>query len=127
MTIKIKYLIAPIIAAATISIYGCQFMQQDFDKYGKNYEDVPVQTLTKGDSKQQVINMIGAPTQVIGTKEFDDGTVVVWEYQKWHASIGSDSIEQKYWLYFLDGTYQRWTSPMDWNSEADRIYESRSK
>jgi len=106
---------------------GCQFMQQDFDKYGENYRAVPVQILTKGDTKEQVVAMLGPQAQVIGSKVFDQGTVDVWEYQKWHASVGSDSIEQRYWLYFLNGKYQRWTSPQDWSEEARRIYESRPK
>jgi hypothetical protein len=103
---------------------GCQAMQQDFANYGKNYKDVPVQTLTKGDSKDQVMAMLDAPVRVVGSKVFDQSTVVVWEYEKWHASTGSDMVEQRYWLYFLDGVYQKWTSPTDWGDEANRIYAS---
>lgn len=103
---------------------GCQAMQQDFANYGKNYKEVPVQILTKGDTKDQVVAMLGAPARVIGSKVIDQSTIIVWEYEKWHASTGSDMVEQRYWLYFLDGEYQKWTSPMDWGDEANRIYES---
>jgi len=108
-----------------LMLTGCQVMQQDFVNYGKNYQDVPVQILTKGYSKEQVVALLGTPTQVIGSKEIEKSIIEVWEYQKWRATTGSDSIEQRYWLYFLDGLYQRWTSPMDWSDEASRIYNSR--
>ena len=105
-------------------LHGCQAMQQDFANYGKNYKDVPVQILTKGDTKEQVVAMLGAPAQVSVSKVIDQSTIVGGEYEKWHASTGSDMVEQRYWLYFLNGEYQKWTSPMDWGDEASRIYES---
>ena len=105
---------------------GCQIMQQDFANYGKNYKEVPIHTLAKGDSKEQVMAMLGAPAQAIGSKVFGQSSIVVWGYEKWHASTGSDMVERRYWLYFLDGVYQKWTSPMDWEDEANRIYESRT-
>lgn len=102
-------------------VAGCTFMQQDFDKYGRNYDDVPIGVLSDGDSRSDVIALLVDPDRTIGSIEIDQCSVEVWEYQKWHASIGSDSIDQRYWLYFLGDAYHRWTSSMDWQTEARRI------
>lgn len=105
---------------------GCTFMQKDFNKYGRNYDDVPIEAISVGDSKSEVVAALGSADKTVGTLELEQCSVEVWEYQKWNASIGSDSMEQRYWLYFLDDNYYRWTSPMDWQSEARRICSERN-
>ena len=104
---------------------GCTFMHQDFDKYGKNYHKIPLHLLTLGDTKQQVVKGLGEPVNVIGSKQFEHGTVEVCAYEKWHARFGPDTIEEEYWLYFLNGKLEQWGRPGDWRKEADRIYEIR--
>ena len=111
--------------ALLIIFAGCTFMHQDFDKYGKNYNKIPLHLLTLGDSKEQVVKTLGQPVNIIGSKKFEKGIVEVWAYEKWHASFGPDSIEEEYWFYFLNGKLEQWGRPGDWGKEADRIYEIR--
>jgi len=108
-----------------IFMAGCTFMHQDFANYGKNYEKIKLHLLTIGDEKQQVVSKIGEPVNVIGSKKFENGTVEVWSYEKWHARMGYDQKEEEYWLYFLNGKLEQWGRPGDWSKEADRIYEIR--
>lgn len=109
----------------TALVSGCTFIHQDFDKYGKNYEKIPLHLLTIGDTKEKVQETLGEPINVIGSKKFENGFVEVWSYEKWHASFGRDRLEQEYWLYFLNGKLAQWGRPGDWQQEADQIYELR--
>jgi len=104
---------------------GCTFLHQDFDKYDKNYNEIQLQSITIGDNKKQVEDSLGNPANVIGSKSFEHGTIEVWSYEKWHANLGMDNLEQVYWLYFLDDILMQWGRPGDWRREADRIYELR--
>lgn len=70
---------------------------------------------------------IGDPVNVIGSKRFEKGVIEVWSYEKWHASMGIDRMEEEYWLYFLNGKLEQWGRPGDWAKEADKIYEIRYK
>lgn len=108
-----------------ISCVGCTFLNQDFDKYGKNFKKIPLQLLSIGDSKNNVQERLGEPINVIGSNRYEKGVVEVWAYEKWHASLGTDYLEQVYWLYFLDDELAQWGRPGDWRREADRIYELR--
>lgn len=110
---------------ASFLLSGCTFMGQDFDKYGKDYEKIPLHLLTIGDTKQEVQKTLGEPVNVIGSKRFEKGLVEVWSYEQWHAAVGPDYLEQEYWLYFLNGKLDQWGRPGDWQREADRIYELR--
>jgi hypothetical protein len=74
-----------------------------------------------------VASAIGDPVNVIGSKRFEKGVIEVWSYEKWHASMGIDRMEEEYWLYFLNGKLEQWGRPGDWAKEADKIYEIRSK
>lgn len=47
---------------------GCTFMHQDFANYRKNYDRVNLRLLTIGDDKKEVINKLGEPVNVIGSK-----------------------------------------------------------
>jgi hypothetical protein len=106
-------------------ITGCTFLHQDFDKYDKNYKEIPLSSIKVGDKKDQVSSSLGEPDNVIGSKSFEHGTIEVWSYEKWHANLGMDTLEQVYWLYFLDDILVQWGRPGDWQREADRIYELR--
>lgn len=104
---------------------GCTFMHQDFDKYGKNYSQIPLHLLKIGDTTETVEEKLGKSVNIIGSKPFKDGLVEVWSYERWHAAFGEDYKEQEYWLYFLNGKLAQWGRPGDWQREADRIYELR--
>ena len=114
-----------ILVSLLLFLSGCTFMHQDFDKYGKNYEKVPLHLLTLGDTKEQVVKTMDQPVNVIGSKKFEKGIVEVWAYEKWHAAFGADDLEEEYWLYFLNGKLEQWGRAGDWSKEADRIYEIR--
>ncbi len=108
-----------------VTLNACTFMHKDFANYGRNYEKINLHLLNIGDDKQQVVTKIGDPVNVIGSKKFENGIVEVWSYEKWHATMGIDSIEEEYWLYFFNGELEQWGRPGDWAKEADRIYEIR--
>lgn len=110
---------------ATLLLSACTAMNQDFDKYGKNYRKINLHMISVGYDKQQVVTAIGDPTNAIGSKRFENGVVDVWSYEKWGAKMGFDEKEEEYWLYFLNGKLEQWGRPGDWKKEADRIYEVR--
>jgi len=104
---------------------GCTIVNRDFDKYGKNYKKIPLQILSIGDNKKKVKEKLGEPVNVIGSKQFEEGFIEVWAYEKWDARMGWDVLAQEYWLYFLDDELAQWGRPGDWLKEADRISEFR--
>ena len=104
---------------------GCTLINRDFDKYGKNYKKIPFQLISLGDHKKNVKEKLGEPVNVIGSKQFEEGFIEVWSYEKWDARMGWDVLAQEYWLYFLDDDLAQWGRPGDWRKEADRIYEFR--
>jgi len=116
-----------LLVAHYLLLNSCTPMYQDFDKYGKNYTQIPLHLLAIGDQKEKVAENLGPPVNVIGSKRFREGTVEVWAYEKWHAGLGFDRKEEEYWLYFLNGMLQQWGRPGDWEKEADRIYEIRHR
>lgn len=116
-----------LIISILMLLSGCTFMHQDFANYGKNYKKIPLHMLSIGDDKQQVVEKIGEPVNVIGSKKFQNGTIEVLAYEKWYAKMGYDEKEEEYWLYFLDGRLEQWGRPGDWSREADRIYEIRHR
>ena len=86
---------------------------------------VDLSPLQIGMSKQEVIEAIGKPYNVIGAKRFENGVVEVWDYRCYGANVVQYYIETQYWLYFLDGKLEQWGQPGDWEKEATRIYEIR--
>lgn len=119
-----KFFVVTFILMLTLTA-GCTFMHKDFANYGKNYESIDLHLLTLGDSKPEVIEKIGEPENVIGSRVLDNGVIEVWSYEKWHAALGNDRKEAEYWLYFLNDELAQWGRPGDWAAEADRIYEIR--
>lgn len=111
--------------AFSFGLSGCVAMQQDFANYDKNYNKINLHLLTIGDDKAKVEKILGAPVNVIGSKRFEYGVVEVWSYEQWRATVGVDSIESVYWVYFLNGKLEQWGRPGDWAAEADKIYEIR--
>jgi hypothetical protein len=120
MKIILLFLVVPYLLLS-----NCTPMYQDFDKYGKNYRQIPLNLLSIGDPKEKVAEKLGPPVNVIGSKKFRGGIVEVWAYEKWHAGLGFDRKEEEYWLYFLNNRLEQWGRPGDWEKEADRIYEIR--
>lgn len=108
-----------------IMISGCGWWVKDFDKSDKRYDKIPLYLISVGNSKTEVVKALGQPDNVIGSKQYEQSVVEVWAYEKWHAQVGPDYIEEIYWLYFLDGTLKQWGRPGDWQKEADKIYEIR--
>lgn len=104
---------------------GCTLLNRDFDKYGKNYKKIPLQLISIGDNKENIKEKLGEPVNVIGSKQFEEGSIEVWAYEKWDARMGWDVLDQEYWLYFLDDELAQWGRPGDWRREADKIYEFR--
>jgi len=104
---------------------GCTLLNRDFDKYGKNYKKIPFQLISLGDNKKNVKEKLGEPVNIIGSKQFEEGFIEVWSYEKWDARMGWDVLSQEYWLYFLDDDLAQWGRPGDWRREADSIYEFR--
>lgn len=111
----------------SICTVSCTAMLQDFDRYGKNFNPVPLHRISIGQDKAGVEAALGAPANVIGSKSFPGGVVEVWEYQRWQANVGPDQLEERYWVYFLNGHVSQWGRPGDWEREADRIWEFRMR
>ena len=93
---------------------------------GRPIDDIKLYKLEIGMSKEKVIENLGDPYNVIGSKRFDEGVVEVWEYRKYNT-FNWNILEQVYWIYLLNDKLEQWGRPGDWQEEADRIYEFRMR
>ncbi len=106
-----KYLIASLIMLLMLS--GCV----------QKYQRIHMDKIQIGMTKTEVEQSIGKPFNAIGSKQFPFGRVDVWEYRKYEWVYGT--VDEQYWLYFLNDKLDRWGRPGDWSKEADQIYEFR--
>lgn len=82
--------------------------------------------ISLGMTKEEVLEKLGKrPDNVIGSKQFPEGTVEVIQFSKYDAWTAQ--LTERYWLYFLDGKLKQWGRPGDWKKEADQIYEFRNR
>ena len=90
------------------------------------YKGVNLFSLKIGMTKSEVVNSVGKnPDNLIGAKQYEDGTMEVIQYSKYNAWTGM--LEERYWLYFFNDYVLQWGRPGDWQREADRIYEIRER
>lgn len=103
-----------IFLAVALSLTGCRntvatFMAKDFERSDKNYEDPRLYEVKAGDSKERVKSILGEPSRILWVREYKDGTVEAWEYEKWTSSIiKKDSVARRYWVYFLNDRMCDW-------------------
>jgi len=111
---KLIYFI-PIIAV----FYACH-------QYDKSlYRDIPLHSISVGMSEDDIIENLGKPYNVIGSRKYKEGNIEVWEYRRYELGTAFDQLLEKYWLYFWNGKLEQWGRPGDWEKEADRIWEIR--
>ena len=94
---------------------------KDFGRPKSAYDVVRLDRLTVGGSKSDVLDTLGEPDRVVGTKQFTDALVEVWEYEQWDAQSGPDRVVRRHWIYFIDDKVFQWGDPGDWESEAVRL------
>ena len=114
-----------LIIVSTLFCTGFAFMLKDLDNYDRNYEHLPLMSLRQGDTKDAVVDKLGEPFNVIGSKRYEKGTVDVWAYERWNVLIGPDRLDEEYWVYFLNDRLEQWGRPGVWQEEVDRIYSVR--
>lgn len=90
------------------------------------YKSINLFSLKIGMTKSEVVQAIGKnPDNLIGAKQYDDGTVEVLQYSRYDAWYGQ--LQERYWLYFFNDKLVQWGRPGDWQKEADRVYEIRNR
>lgn len=94
---------------------------------GRNYDPIPLHRISLGNTKNEVVQALGNPATVAGAKQFPGAVVEAWEYQRWREQLGPDYVEERVWIYFLDGKVVQWAPPASFDAEAQRVYESRKK
>jgi len=106
-----------------VFLSGCYYHQYDISLY----REIPLHTISVGMNKDNVLEKMGKPYNVIGSKKYKEGTVEVWEYRKYEMSKTKtyDSLLEQYWLYFWNSKLEQWGRAGDWEKEADRIWEIR--
>jgi len=106
-----------------IFLFGCYYHQYDKSLY----REIPLHAISVNMSKDTVLQKMGKPYNVIGSKKYKEGIVEVWEYRRYEMSKTTtyDPLLDQYWLYFWDGQLEQWGRPGDWEKEADRIWEIR--
>ena len=82
---------------------------------------IRLQNIHLGMSQDEVVQKLGKPFNVIGSRKFEKGEVEIWEYRR--VDWWDGSITEQYWVYFLNGQLERWGRPGDWSKEADRVYK----
>lgn len=91
-----------------------------------SYKSIPLANLEIGMSKYEVVEALGKnPDNLIGAKQYEDGTVEVLQYSKY--DVWSSQLQERYWLYFYNDKLGQWGRPGDWQKEADRVYEIRNR
>lgn len=75
-----------------------------------------------GMKEEQVVERLGPPHRVVGTKRYQNGVVEVRHYVVNRISHLEDTGSKKeYYLYFWNGELVRWDQPDEWETEAHRL------
>jgi hypothetical protein len=85
--------------------------------------------IEQGMSKQYISSILRVPDRIIGTKIFSGIFVEFWEYNNYSQLSPSTHGIGYYWLYFFNGTLEKWGRPDsdNWISEAEKIIKLRYK
>jgi hypothetical protein len=91
---------------------------------------VDLSRISIGMTKGQVAANLGQPVNVVGAKQYADGSVEVLQYgwdtnQMWDGRPGAPG--RAYYLYFFNDRLMQWGPAENWESKADDIYENRSQ
>ncbi|WP_452230068.1 hypothetical protein [Lacinutrix sp. MEBiC02404] len=83
--------------------------------------------MSLGMTKAEVKTAMGEhiPMKIIGSRAYEYGVIEVGMYQDRYLIYGQGTVEEVYYLYFLNDELIQWGRPQDWQKEADRIYEIR--
>lgn len=88
-------------------------------------QEIPTQRIFLGLKEDQVAQRLGPPFRTVGTREFQDGTIVVRHYIVNQVNYVEDTASKKeFYLYFWNGQLVRWDRPDEWETESDRIHDS---
>lgn len=110
-----------------ILLSGCTtFMLKDFNNPYNYSRSIDINRVSIGDTKREVINILGNPDRTIGSKLYSQGVVLVLEYADVQLNLGQDYV-MVYWLYFLNDKLVQYGRPGDWQREADYIIDIRVK
>ncbi|MGB4848514.1 MAG: hypothetical protein WBP41_11380 [Saprospiraceae bacterium] len=91
-----------------------------------SWKSINLFNLKIGMTKSEVVQAIGKnPDNLIGAKQYPDGTVEVLQYSR--RGVWYGELQEMYWLYFFNDKLIQWGRPGDWQREADRIYEIRNR
>jgi len=85
--------------------------------------------MSLGMTKSEVKTAMGEhiPMKIIGSRAYENGVIEVGMYQDRYLIYGQGTVEEVYYLYFLNNELIQWGRPQDWQKEADRIYEIRHR
>ncbi len=122
---KKMVILLTVLILLTIGCAGCPGYSAWCRSSGYPIEQLRLYNIEIGMAKGKVIENLGEPYNVIGSKTFESGIVEVWEYRRYEP--GSWVLKETYWVYFLNDKLAQWGRPGDWKSEADRIYELRMR
>ncbi len=92
---------------------GGEWWVQDFENYGKNYRELPTHSLALGENKSQVKNLIKAPHKVVRNLMLRGREVETWMYEKWSSQPGPDRLDERVYLFFVDGQLAGWNDNGD--------------
>jgi replicative DNA helicase len=74
-------------------------------------------------SKEQVVDKIGKPENVIGAEKLENGLVEVYQYTDYGPPFGK-VVKERYWLYVVDNKLKKWAKPTratNWKEEAKKL------
>jgi hypothetical protein len=85
-----------------------------------------VDKITLGMNKTEVINKLGKkPKNIVGAKSYPKGLIEVLEYKRREPWLGITTNHT--YFYFLNDTLRQYGNPSDWQTEADKIYQTNIK
>ena len=91
-------------------------------------QEIPAQRIYLGLKEDQVTRRLGPPFRTVGTREFQDGTIVVRHYIVDQVNHVEDTASKKeYYLYFWNGKLVRWDRPDAWETESEHIHDSMQR
>jgi hypothetical protein len=95
---------------------GAAWAVADFNKYDKNYLDIPLQSIQAGSSKKDIYDSLTSAgikdIRIVQKLVVNGEDVEILYVEKWRSVAGPDYIESRFFIHLVNGISKGWsTSP----------------
>jgi hypothetical protein len=113
----------PLIVISSL-LAGCTWADwnKDFVVPYHKLNPPPFRLVSLGMTKQQVVQHLGEPDQLVGAKMVNNQLTEIWEYHRIEAVAGPDQIAERFQLEFVNGKLSSYDSSGDFRSQINVRY-----